>query len=273
MSYPLHPWAIVTSFVRNRSLVWQLTRREVVGRYRGSLLGMLWSFLHPLIMLVVYTFVFSIVFRVKWGTSGDESRAEFATILFAGLIVFNVFSECVTRAPGIILGNVNYVKRVNFPLEVLPWVSLGSALFHAAISLLVLLVALVILNAELAWTVLLFPLTQVPLVLFTMGVSWWLAGVGVYLRDTAHVVGILVAVLMFMTPIFYPAHLVPEHLMSVIEIVNPLAVFVRDARAVVVFGTPPEVESLALYSLAGGVVAWIGFAWFQKTRKGFADVL
>jgi lipopolysaccharide transport system permease protein len=125
--FSVAPTEIARSLWRNRSLVRSLVQREVVGRYRGSFLGILWSFFNPVFMLLVYTFVFSVVFKARWGTASD-SKTEFALVLFAGLLVFNVFAECFNRAPTLILSNVNYVKKVVFPLEILPWVTLGSTL-------------------------------------------------------------------------------------------------------------------------------------------------
>jgi lipopolysaccharide transport system permease protein len=182
--FPTTPREMAASLWRNRSLVMALCKREIAGRYRGSLLGMFWSFFHPVFMLAVYTFVFSVVFQARWG-SGSGSKTEFALVLFAGLIVFNLFAECVNRSPALILLNVNYVKKVIFPLEILPWVTLSAALFHAGVSLFVWLVAYVLLFGLPHMTVLYVPLVIFPLCLFTVGISWALASLGVYLRDVA----------------------------------------------------------------------------------------
>ena len=125
---------MAASVWRNRSLIVAMVKREVVGRYRGSIMGLAWSFFSPLLMLMIYTFVFSVVFKARWGVGGEESKTDFAIILFVGMIVHGLFAECVNRAPALILSNVNYVKKVIFPLEILPWVAFGSALFHTAIS-------------------------------------------------------------------------------------------------------------------------------------------
>ena len=167
---------------RSRDLIWQMTKREVIGRYRGSVLGLFWSFFNPVLMLIIYTFVFSVVFKARWGTGG-ESRFEFALILFAGLIVYNLFAECLTRAPALIVGNVNYVKKVVFPLEILPLVVMVAALFHSIVSLSVLLIFFVLASASLHWTIVFAPLVILPLLLTTIGLSWILASLGVFLRD------------------------------------------------------------------------------------------
>src|SRR5258707_13404649 len=174
--YPASPRALFASLWHNRELIVQLTRREVLSRYRGSILGLAWSFFNPLLMLVVYTFVFSVVFKARWG-SGDESKADFAIVLFAGLIIHGLFAECVNRAPGLILANVNYVKKVVFPLEILPWVAAGSALFHSAVSVAVLLAAQLVFQHGLAWTVVFLPIVLVPLLFVTMGLAWFLSSI------------------------------------------------------------------------------------------------
>jgi lipopolysaccharide transport system permease protein len=265
------PVAMAASVWRNRTLIGLLVGREIVGRYRGSALGLMWSFFHPLLMLAVYTFVFSVVFKARWGDRG-ESQVEFALILFAGLMVYSVFAECITRAPGLILGNVNYVKRVVFPLEVLPWVTLGSVLFHLLISLVVWLAAYAAVFGLPPVTVLAFPLVMIPLVFIVMGVSWFLAAIGVYLRDVSQVVGVLVTTLLFLTPIFYPVELLPEQYQALIAL-NPLTTMVGWARDVMIWGRLPEWSAFGVFTGFAFAVMWLGFAWFQKTRKGFADVV
>jgi len=270
-SFSISPKEMVRSVWRNRNLIKALVEREVVGRYRGSFMGILWSFFNPVFMLAVYTFVFSVVFKARWNTGGD-SKTEFALVLFAGLIVFNLFAECINRAPSLILANVNYVKKVVFPLEILPWVSLGSALFHTLISLSVWLIAYVILFGTPHITVLLLPLALLPLPLLIMGLTWGLASLGVYLRDVSQFIGLLTTVLMFLSPIFYPASALPENYRRLI-LLNPLCLAIEQARDVLFWGKVPDLAALSIYLLASILIAWLGFAWFQKTRQGFADVL
>lgn len=265
------PTAMLVNLWRYRQLIWASTKREVLGRYRGSALGLLWSFFNPVFMLLVYTFVFSVVFKARW-SSGSDSKAEFALVLFAGLMVFNLFSECINRAPGLILSNVNYVKKVVFPLEILPFVTLLSALFHMGVSLVVWLLAYVILIGPPHLTVLYLPLILLPLALLTMGLSWALASLGVYLRDVSQLIGVVTMSLMFLSPIFYPVTALPEAYRHLLYL-NPLTTVIEQARAVLYFGAAPDFALLAVYLAATCLVAWLGFAWFQKTRKGFADVL
>ena len=263
--------ALVASVVRNRHMVLQMAKREVAGRYKGSVMGLAWSFFNPIFMLLVYTFVFSVVFRSRWGGAG-EGTAAFAVMLFVGLIVANLFGEIINRAPSLIVGNVNFVKKVVFPLEVLPLVSTATALFHCFISLVVLLAALILLQGQLHWTVLLFPFVLMPLVVLATGLAWIAASLGVFLRDVGQFTGIVVTVMTFLAPVFYPITAVPAEFVPFI-MMNPLTFVIEQARGVLVLGRLPNWTGLAIYSLAALVVAWAGFAWFQKTRKGFADVL
>lgn len=270
-NFSISPREMAASFWRNRSLAQALTKREVIGRYRGSALGILWSFFNPVFMLVVYTFVFSVVFKARWA-GGSDSKTEFALVLFAGLLVFNLFSECVTRAPGLVLSNVNYVKKVVFPLEILPVVSLGAALFHAAVSLGVWLIFFFLFLGTPPLSALLLPIVILPLVLFTMGLSWFLASLGVYLRDVAQFIGIITTALMFLSPIFYPVSALPADYQPLL-LLNPLTPVIEQVRNVLIWGKMPDWYFYAGYLAASTLIAWLGFAWFQKTRKGFADVL
>src|SRR3989338_5763232 len=201
---PIFINSLVVSLWRNRQLILQMTKREVVGRYKGSVMGLLWSFLNPVFMLVVYTLVFSGVFKARWGVGEDETKSQFAIVLFVGLIVHGLFAEVLNRAPNLILGNVNYVKKVVFPLDILPVISMGAAVFHSLISLLVLLVAFVIFNGYLHWTVIFIPLVLLPLVILTLGLAWILASLGVFLRDVGQTIGIVMTVMLFSSPVFYP---------------------------------------------------------------------
>jgi len=273
--HQLHPTSIIALFAslwRNRRLIVQMSRREVAGRYRGSAMGLAWSFFNPLLLLVVYTFVFSVVFKARWGTNAADNKGEFAILLFVGMIVHGLFAECVNRAPGLILSNVNYVKKVVFPLEVLPWVAMGAALFHTGVSTIVLLAAQLILKQSLPWTSILLPLILLPLMLVTMGFTWFLAATGVFIRDIAQTTGIFTTVLMFLAPVFYPISSLPEEYQVWMQL-NPLTFIIEQARQVLIWGNMPDWPGLAIYCAISLFLAWAGFWWFQKTRKGFADVL
>lgn len=270
-NFSTSPVEMHASAWRNRSLIRALVKREVLGRYRGSALGILWSFFNPVFMLAVYTFVFSVVFKARW-SAGSDSKTEFALVLFAGLLIFNLFSECISRAPGLILANVNYVKKVVFPLEILPWVSLGSALFHTLISFGVWLLFYFVFFGFPKTTILLFPVVLTPLILLILGLSWLLAALGVFLRDVGQIISMVVTVLMFLSPIFYPVSALPEKYQILLHI-NPLTLVIEQARDVLIWGKLFEPIVFIVYTIFSGFIAWVGFACFQKTRKGFADVL
>lgn len=272
---PISPKAMLSSIWRNRALILQMSKREVVGRYKGSMMGLLWSFLNPLLMLAVYTFFFAVIFKSKWGAAPagtEESKTLFAVILFVGMIVHGLFAEVLNRAPTLILSNINYVKKVVFPLEILPVISMVSALFHSAVSLLVLLIVFVVFNGYLHWTIVFIPFIIFPLVIFTLGVAWMLTSLGVYARDVGQTIGLAMTVMMFLSPVFYPITSMPVEFRPLI-MANPLTFIIEQARVVLIWGQIPNWSGLIKYTFLASVIAWLGFAWFQKTRKGFADVL
>lgn len=261
----------IRCLIENWSLVVSLVQREVIGRYQGSVLGIFWSFANPLFMLGVYTFVFTVIFKSRWA-GGTGSKVEFALLLFAGLIVFNIFAECVNRAPGLIVANANYVKKVVFPLEVLPWVAIGASLFHAAVSLLVWILAYLLFIGMPHASILLVPIIIFPLVLLILGLSWILASLGVYLRDVSQLVGICTAMLMFLSPIFYPTSALPESYHKLFML-NPLVPVIEQVRSVIFFGTSIDWVVYFIYLTLASIFSWLGLAWFQKTRMGFSDVI
>lgn len=255
-----------------RSLIYQMIEREVISRYKGSVLGLLWSFISPVMLLAVYTLVFSGIFKTKWTSIGSESTAQFALILFSGMIVHGLFSETLTRAPLIVLQNVNFVKKIVFPLEILPVVSLGCALFHAAVSTFVLLVGLLLSSGSLPWTALYLPIVMLPLIILTLGLSWILASLGVYLRDIAQPIGLVMTILLFASPIFYPVSAFPISFQSWL-LLNPLTFIVEQFRDVVIFGADPNFAGLFIYLMISILFLLFGYGCFQKTRRGFANVL
>jgi lipopolysaccharide transport system permease protein len=268
---PISLWSMAASLRRNRDLILQLARREVVGRYKGSFLGLFWSLLNPVLLLALYTFFFSVVLRARWG-GGTADKGEFAVLVFVGMIVHGLFTECLLRAPTLVVGNVPYVKKIVFPLEVLPVVTLGASMFHAGVSLLVLALAQLLVHGSLPWTWVFAPVVLAPLVVLALGVAWALASLGVFFRDIAQPIGFLATVLLFASPVFYPLSSLPDFLQPWL-LLNPLTFIIEQARAVMVDGRLPDFGGLALYALVAIIGAWIGYAWFQKTRKGFADVL
>ena len=246
--------------------------REIAGRYKGSLIGVAWSFVTPILMLTVYTFVFSVVFKVRWGIVESENNISFAIILFIGLIIHGLFAEVINRAPSLIVSNRNYVKKVIFPLEILPLVALGTAFFHSIISFLVLIVTLGLNGSQLHITIIFLPFLIIPLLLLILGATWFLASLGVYFLDISQFTGLMTTLLMFLSPIFYPISAVPEKIQTLM-LLNPLTFVVEQSRGVILGGNFPDWEGLAIYTLLSVLFAYLGYYWFQKTRRGFGDVL
>lgn len=260
-----HLWA-------ERGLIAQFTRREIEGRYRSSLLGLAWSFINPLALLLVYTFVFGIVLKQRWSGTASEGLAQFGLVLFAGLIAFGIFSESVNRAPGLIVSTPNYVKRVVFPLELLPVSVLGSALFHAAVSLAVLLAVHVTLGGLPRLTWLLIPVVLLPIAFISLGLLWMLASLGVFIRDLTYTVALGVQILFFVTPIFYPVSAIPSSLRAIVQY-SPLASVVEALRAVIFAGTLTAWRSVLVSGAFGLAIMLVGYAWFMRTRRAFGDVI
>jgi lipopolysaccharide transport system permease protein len=260
------------SLWRQRELWWKLSQREVQGRYRGSMLGWGWSFITPLLMLAVYTFVFSQVFQARWGDLEDGGPLMFAINLFAGLIVFNVFGETANQSPTLILNNANLVTKVIFPLEILPAVTVATAVFHAATSLVVLLAFQLIGQGGVPLTMLWLPLVWLPLMSGCLALGWLLAALGVYLRDLGQVIGVAVNLLMFLSAVFYPLSALPPRWQPLLQL-NPLVLVIEQTRRVAVDGLPPSLAYLGWGSLLGLLICELGFRAFQKARRGFADVL
>lgn len=269
---PASPLAMLASLWRHRKLIGEMARREVVGRYKGSVLGIAWSLVQPLVMLLIYTFVFSGVFKARWGGNSQESHAQFAIVLFAGLLVQGLFAEVVTKAPGLVLNNVNYVKKVVFPLEILPAVTLLGAVFHTVVSTLVLLGASAVFQGGIPWTAAFLPVVLLPLAFVVLGLSWVLSSLGVFVRDVGPTVALVTTGMTFLAPVFYPVSAVPAAFRPWL-LANPLTFIIEQARAVLVWGQMPDWAGLATYAAIGMFAAGLGYAWFQRTRKGFADVL
>ncbi len=261
-------FAMVRSLFQHRYLLGQLIKRDVLLRYRGAYFGLLWIFLNPLIMLGIFSFVFGQIFQARW--PAQTNGIPFALNLYCGLIAFNIFAEAIGRAPGAVRGYPNYVKKIIFPVEILPIVPLGSALIHAFFNSIILVGAL-------AWTgnlhssILLFPVLLIPLLLFGLGLSWFLAAWGVFIKDMSQIVPVFVQMLMFLSPIFYPVQAVPEALRPIYTL-NPLSSVIEALRASL-SDTAVDWFSWSI-TLAFSLVAFVlGYIFFQHSRDEFADVL
>ena len=257
--------------VKSRMLVWELTKREVGGRYRGASLGVFWSLISPFLLLLIYTFAFGTVMGGRW----PEPRAtdtHFSVVLFAGLIPYFVLSECMIRSPDLVVGNPAFVKRVVFPLEILPWPMLLSALFHCLMNTVVFIGLRLALDGAFDWTILLLPIVLFPLVIFSLGLSWFLASLAVYVRDIQQVIGMASMALLFLSSVMIPSTSVPERF-KLVFLLNPVSFIADQAREVMIWGNFPDLRGLAIYAAGSLLFLYMGYAWFALTKRGFADVL
>jgi homopolymeric O-antigen transport system permease protein len=265
-------WPALNFMVSHRGLIGQLVRREISGRYRGTYLGIFWSLINPLIMLAVYTLVFGGIFNGRFTQTGKESAADFALGLFCGMNLFNFFVEVVSRSPGLILSNPNFVKKVVFPLEILPPVAVLAALFHLAIATIPLVVGLLIAHGSVPWGVLLLIPIVIPLVLATLGVSWLLTALGVFIRDLQAAVVPALTILMFLSCIFYPLSAVPQNFRPFIQL-NPMAELIQGARDAVMLNAIPDWRVWICLFGAGIILFGLGLWVFRSCRGAFADTI
>lgn len=255
----------------NRDLILALTKREIIGRYKGSFLGVVWSLFNPIFMLFVYTFVFSFLFKSSWNDVAD-SKKMYAIILFVGIIVFNMFSECVSKSPDLIVGNANLVKKIKFPLEILPLVNLLASLYHALVCFTVWLVASLIIFQKINTTALWLPLLLAPYALYLLALSWVISAAGVYVRDITQLVGVFISASMFLSPIFYPISMIPKNYESLMYL-NPITFCVEGVRNALVFSKEPQLISLVIYWIIAIFVATLSLNYFKCKKDGFADVI
>lgn len=257
----------------HRELIGQFIRREVVQRYKGSYLGMVWSLITPLALLLVYTIAFSVIMKVGWGRGGTaHGHVNYAVMLFAGFVAFNVFSESVLGAPHLIVNNTNLVKRVVFPLEILPLQVVGVALVNSFFGLAILLVGVLAIQGHIPYTIVFLPLIYVPLVLLCAGLAWFFASLSVFIRDVGHLLAVVMQMLFFLTPIIYPVSAVPESVRFLLYL-NPLSFIVNHFRRVIILGQMPDWSQYAILTVFTGLVCMAGYIWFMKSKKTFADVV
>lgn len=267
------PFSFATSAWIRRWIIWNLAKREVTGRYRGSLLGMSWTLLNPLLTLAVYTFVFGSIFNARWGTgSHPVGKAEFAVTLFIGLIVFQFFAECLIKSTQIMIVNKNYVKKAIFPTEALPVAMTGAAAFHFAMSFIVFLVFSTVAFGSIKWTVVFVPLVFLPLALVVLGAVWILSAIGAVVRDLDQLIGFITTAMLFLSPVFYPLSAVPESVRRVF-LANPLTLIIEQMRIVTIAGQPPDGYALGIYALAGLASSWLGYSVFMRSKKEIAEIL
>ncbi|MGB5855887.1 MAG: ABC transporter permease [Oceanisphaera sp.] len=264
---------ILTPFLvlpRHRRLIFDLTRRELAARYKGSLLGVAWALLNPLLLLALYTFFFSLILKAKWGI--DDAAPNFGLMLFCGLIVHGWMAEVLSRAPDLLSSNRNYVKKVVFPLEALSWITVLSALVQLIMSVVILAVLTLILGQGISWTILLLPVVLAPLLLLLLGLSWFISSLAVYFKDVGQFMGSLLTLLLFTSTAFFSLETAPSAIREFI-LFNPLTVIMDSVRQVVILHELPNWERLGIHAAISFAICILGYAWFQRTRPGFADVL
>jgi lipopolysaccharide transport system permease protein len=265
------PWEIITTAWVHRGLIYRLARREVEARYKGSLLGIVWSVLLPLLMLGVYTFIFSVVLTPRW-VIPPGGKGSFFLIVFAGMIWMNLFNECIGRAPTLMLGNVTYIKKVIFPVEILPFVVVLSELVNVLTSGFVLAVCYLMVLGRPFVTAWWLPVVVLPLFVLLLGLVWFISSLGIFLRDLRHIVLVILGLIPFLSPLFWPLSQFPKQVRWVIYL-NPLTVILEQVRAVLFWGTGPDWFTWTVYSVIACVTAWLGLAWFRHAQTGFADVV
>lgn len=266
------PWHITRQLSRHGLLIREFTKRSILARYRGSYLGILWSLLRPLMMLGIYTLVFGHIFESKLGNTPDESKLDFTLALFCGLILFEFFGECVGSAPSLVVEHPNYVKKVVFPLEILPVAAVGAALIQLIISFVPLFIALALVHGTIPLTACYLPVIVLPLILLSLGLCWLLASLGVFIRDIKSLVPMLLMILMFGSAIFYSIKSIPPRLLPYFQL-NPLAVVIDQARNAVLWGVPPAWAPYGMLLAVGLIVMMAGYAFFMRTKRAFADVI
>ena len=271
-SAPSNPQFAIIRLIRYHYLIGQLVKREVLVKYRGSLLGVGWSFLYPLLLLLAFTMVFGGVFGGRL-SEAESSRdgMEMALFIYCGLAVFTPFSEVITSSPRLLIANQNFIKKIVFPVEILPLVAVLAAMIHCAVHLL-LLAGTALLAGHSSASMLMAPLVLLPVWLFTLGAAWFIAAAGAYVRDLAHGMPVLAQFLMFMLPVFYPATAAPGVLLT-LNRVNPLALAIEDLRRTLLQGESPVWTHWCASLLAGVVAAVAGYAFFMRCREEFADVV
>lgn len=261
---------LFTTLWRHRSLVIELTKREFSGKYRGSFGGVFWSFVQPLFLLSVYTIAFGVILKTRWGFSGGTT--EYAFMLFAGLIILNSFSEVLAKSSTLITDNPNFVKKVVFPLELLPVVTVAAALVHAFIGVGVWFLGYIALFGLPHITAILFPLVLICLVPVLLGLGWLLSAMGVLLKDIKQLTGLLNHTLLFLTPIFYSIETAPPALQKLLML-NPLTFIVGQFRQVLFYGHMLAITNMLLYLAAASLFAWLALAFFKRLRPSFADLV
>ena len=263
-------WQPLWQLPSRAELIYSFAKRELLGRYKGSALGIAWAVLTPVVMIAIFTFIFAGIFGARFGV--NHSHWDYALYLFCGLVPWTMFQDSVQQSANTIVANSNLVKRVVFPLETLPAAQVFAALGNQLFATLALLTATIIVRHRLELTALWFPVLLIPQILFALGSAWLIASLGVFLRDIAQGITLLLMAWMYLTPIIYPESIVPERFRSFIDL-NPFTSLVRNYRGIFLDGLAPDWRSLAYFTILAVIIFIFGYWWFARTRKSFADVV
>jgi len=263
-------WQPLWQLPRRLDLIISLTKRELAARYKGSMLGILWAILTPVVMIAIFTIIFAGIFKARFGTS--NSQWDYALYLFCGLLPWNAFQESLQLSANTIVSHANLVKRVVFPLETLPVSQSLAGIANQMFGTAALLIAMLVLRREFHATVLFLPLLVIPQLVATLGAAWLLASLGVFVRDIVQGIALLLTAWLYLTPIIYPESLVPERYRHLVNL-NPFTALVRNYRRIVLEGSLPDWKGLAYFGVFAIVSFLFGYWWFARTRKNFSDVI
>lgn len=262
---------MISNLIKYRYLTFTMLKRNLESKYKGSFIGVFWFFFNPLILLAVYTICFSYIFKSKWG-GGADTQSVFTLILFTGLIVYTFFSEVFSQSPGLILGHGYVIKKTPFPIDILSWVLVGSALFQVSVSTIILLGINFFVYHDFSWTTVFFPIVLVPFCVLLMAISWFLSAIGVFFRDMTQISGLVLTVLMFLSPVFFPLHYLPEPYHS-FAYFNPLTLIIEESRKVLLYKSIPDFKALSLYFVISFVLMKLSYNFLMKMKKDFGDVI
>ncbi|MCZ4294802.1 ABC transporter permease [Vibrio sinaloensis] len=265
------PISMMSDVVRSKALLKQLMVRDFTSRYKSGALGLAWTMINPLLMLALYSFVFVAVFQMRWGVN-DTSGHNFILLLFTGILVHGLFSEFITRAPTLIVSNPAYVKKVVFPLELIPLTPLLSAVVNFTLGMTLVLLMQLLVNGSLSIYIFFAPVILVPFVILLIGVSYIFSSLGVYFRDLNQISGLISTIAMFASPVLFPMENVPEAYRNLLYL-NPITLIVEQLRQVIILGEAPNMNYILMYAFVSVLILIFGMMWFKIVKKGFSDVL
>jgi len=268
----INPMKIVMSFLQHRTLLYQFTVRNIKARHKGSYLGVFWMVLNPLLMMALYSFVFGVIFNGRYGMMANETAVDYALGIFLSLTIFQLIAEVMGVSTTIILGHTNIVKKVVFPLEILPVASVGASIYHFMISICLVFAGILIFGQGISSLSLYLPVLILPVILFTLGIGWFFSSVGVYVRDLGQLMQFLSLALLYSSAVFYSLDMVPDQIYAILKY-NPMVHIVEQARKIVLWDQPLQLRPVLYIYISSTCIFFFGYYVFMRLKKGFADVL